>query len=190
MRAGRTSPERTPLRRHQLFLILILAPFALLPAAAGAQEPTAQATDGAAVDEAELGPPFSPRGAFLRSLVLPGWGQAYVESPGRGAVYFALTGGSLWMSYLARSQLRDARREQDWLRETGELEEDEETEFAIARARHFEDWAALSLFLVFLSAADAYVAAYLADFDERIGVRPDADGALRIEARLPMPGVR
>jgi hypothetical protein len=90
------------------------------------------------------------------------------------------------MSYVARSQLRDARREQDWLRETGQIAPEAETEFALARARHFEDWAALSIFLMFLAGADAYVAAYLVDFDEHIGVRPDAAGTLRIEATLPV----
>ena len=43
------------------------------------------------------GPPVSPRGAFLRSLVLPGCGQAYVGAHGRGAVYFSMAGGSLWI---------------------------------------------------------------------------------------------
>jgi hypothetical protein len=151
---------------------------------------TAQDPPGVIPAPLPEGPAFSPRGAFLRSLVLPGWGQAYVEAPGRGAIYFALAGGSAWMAYIARSQLRDARAEQAFLRETGRIELDEETEFAIARSRHFEDWAALSIFLVFFSAADAYVSAYLADFDERIGVRPGPDGALRIEAQFPSAWIR
>jgi hypothetical protein len=153
----------------------------------------AQITPPAAPDTA-IGPiitvldslPYSPRGAFLRSLVLPGWGQAYVGAPVRGAVYFALASGSYLMSYVARSQLRDARREQDWLRESGQIAPDAETEFALARARHFEDWAALSIFLMFLSGADAYVSAYLVDFDEHIGVRPGEARTLRIEAKLPV----
>lgn len=151
-----------------------------------AQEPTSVAP------EVEVGPPVSPRGAFLRSLVLPGWGQAYVGSPSRGAVYFAMASGSVWMSYVARRQLQDARQQQDWLRSAPGLDFDPtiDSEFVQARARHFEDWVALSLFLFFFSGADAYVAAYLADFDERMGVRPGADGSLRFEARLPVGGPR
>ena len=151
-----------------------------------AQEPAPAAA------EVPVGPSVSPRGAFLRSLVLPGWGQAYVGAPGRGAVYFAMTGGSVWMSYVARRQLQDAREQQEWLRGVPGLEFDPtlDSEFVQARARHFEDWVALSLFLMFFSGADAYVSAYLADFDERMGVRPGADGSLRFEARIPVGGPR
>ena len=57
-----------------------------------------------------LAPYRSPRGAFLRSLVIPGWGQAWVGSPGRGAVYFAMEASSGWMLYKTQSRLSDARR--------------------------------------------------------------------------------
>lgn len=130
--------------------------------------------------------PYSPRGAFFRSLLVPGWGQAYVGSPGRGAVYFTVAAGSFWMTYVARAQLKDAQREQDWRRSSGRIGETEETEFALARGRHFEDLAAFSLFLMFLSGADAYVSSYLADFDERIGVMPGPAGDVRLEARVPI----
>ena len=129
---------------------------------------------------------ISPRGAFLRSLALPGWGQAYAGVPVKGAVYFSLTGGSVWMSYVARRQLADARREQFWLRESGQIGPAEETPLALAREQQFEDWAALTLFLFFLSGADAYVSAHLADFDDRIGVQSTPEGSLRFEANLPL----
>lgn len=131
-------------------------------------------------------PPFSGRGAFFRSLVLPGWGQAYVGAPARGAVYFTLAAGSAWMTYLTRQQLNDARREEQWLRDIGQIGETEESDFAIARSQHFEDWAALTIFLMFLSGADAYVSAYLADFDETVTVRPAGGGAVRMEAHFPV----
>jgi hypothetical protein len=90
------------------------------------------------------------------------------------------------MSYVSRRQLLDARRARGWLIATGQIEAGEDTDFAIARARHFEDWAALSIFLFFLAGADAYVAAYLADFDERIEVRPGPDRSLRFDFRIPI----
>jgi hypothetical protein len=164
-----------------VLMLLVLAPAGAVPAA-GQERPATEIGAPGEVDEL----PVSPRGAFLRSLVLPGWGQAYAGAPGRGAVYFTLAGGSVWMSHVARHQLRDARREQAWLRETGLLDVEAETEFAISRARHFEDWAALSLFLFFLSAADAYVSAHLADFDERIGVMPEPEGGLQLRVTLPL----
>jgi Family of unknown function (DUF5683) len=154
------------------------------PSLHGQQPPVAQP------DSLEFeGPPVSPRGAFLRSLVLPGWGQAHVGAYGRGAVYFTLAGGSFWMTYVARRELEDARLQQDRLREAG-LDDDEDTEFVQARARHFEDWAALSIFLMFFSGADAYVAAYLSDFDERIGVRRGPAGDLRLQVDLPLHAPR
>lgn len=130
-------------------------------------------------------PPFSPRAAFFRSVLLPGWGQAYVGAPGRGAVYFAVASGSFVMTYHARRQLNDARDELDWLHETGVVQPEVTSEFVLSRERHFEDWAALSLFLMFLAGADAYVSAYLADFDQRVGVVPARDGALQLRISLP-----
>jgi hypothetical protein len=162
-----------------ILLALALSPSSLDAQIAGRPDPPSDP-----VEDEE--PPFSPRGAFFRSLALPGWGQAYVGSPGRGAVYFSLAGGSVWMSYVSRRQLLDARRARGWLIATGQIEAGEDTDFAIARARHFEDWAALSIFLFFLAGADAYVAAYLADFDERIEVRPGPDRSLRFDFRIPI----
>jgi len=162
-------------------LMLLVLPPALVPPAAAQDRPAGE-IGAADVDDLLI----SPRGAFLRSLMIPGWGQAYAGAPGRGAVYFTLAGSSVWMSHVARHQLRDARREQAWLRETGVLDPEGETEFAIGRARHFEDWAALSLFLFFLSAADAYVAAHFSDFDERIGVMPEPEGGLQLRVTLPL----
>src|SRR3954465_4791481 len=52
---------------------------------------------------------ISPRGAFLRSLVLPGWGQSAIGAPGRGAVYFGLEAGSLWMVYKSNQKLQEAK---------------------------------------------------------------------------------
>ena len=170
----------------RLLLSVVVLAAALLVRPVAAQVPGPPE----AGDSISAEPPFSPRGAFFRSLVLPGWGQAYVGAPGRGAVYFSLATVSLWMSYVARQQLRDARLEQDWLRETGRLGADQETEFALARARAFEDWAAFGVFVVFLSGADAYVAAYLVDFDERIGVAPTGGGGVAVSARIPVGSLR
>lgn len=168
--------------------IIIFGGVILLLQAAAPRTAATQQADSTSVVAAEAlpEPAFSGRGAFVRSLVLPGWGQAYVGAPGRGAVYFAMASGSYYMTWVARRQLLDARREQQWQRDQGQIEATAQTEFVLARERHFEDWAALSLFTVFLAGADAYVSAYLADFDERIGVQTTPSGALRIQAVLPL----
>ncbi|MGI9180224.1 MAG: DUF5683 domain-containing protein [Longimicrobiaceae bacterium] len=132
----------------------------------------------------------SPRGAFVRSLLIPGWGQAWVGAPGRGGVYFAMEAGSLWMVYKSWQRLREAREQQAWLRETGRLQPTQESALVQSREAQREDWLAVALFLVFFSGADAFVAAHLADFDEHIGVIPTSGGGLRLEARVPVGGRR
>jgi hypothetical protein len=101
-----------------------------------------------------------------------------------------MVAGSLFMTYVSHRQLVDTRREEEWLRETGQIAENADSDFALARGSHFEDWATLSVFLFFLSGADAYVTAYLADFDERIGVMPGSGGAVQFRATVPLGGPR
>jgi hypothetical protein len=129
---------------------------------------------------------ISPRGAFVRSLVLPGWGQSYVGAPGRGAIYFAAEAGSLWMVYRSRQQLRAARVLERHLVDTGRLGEDERLDLVVSRERQQEDWITLSIFILLFSGADAYVAAQLADFDERFGVQPTPDGGVQMRATIPV----
>jgi hypothetical protein len=132
----------------------------------------------------------SPRGAFLRSLAIPGWGQAWVGSPVRGGVYFAIEAGSVWMAYKSRQKLREARVEEAWLRRSGQLQPNELFGLAREREDQVEDWTTLAIFFLFFSAADAWVSAHLADFDEHIGVLPGPDGGLRLQARIPVGGRR
>ena len=145
--------------------------------------PAAARADTAAADTVRR---ISPKGAFLRSLVLPGWGQSAVGSPGRGAIYFALETGSLWMVYKSQRKLHFARRNQEYLREVGELEEDRQTGLVNSREEQLEDWITLSGFFLLFNAADAFVSAHLVDFDERIGVVPGRRGGAEINVSLPV----
>ncbi len=145
--------------------------------------PAAARADTAAADTVRR---VSPKGAFLRSLVLPGWGQSAVGSPGRGAIYFALETGSLWMVYKSQRKLHFARRNQEYLREVGELEEDRQSGLVNSREEQLEDWITLSGFLLLFNAADAFVSAHLVDFDERIGVVPGRRGGAEINVSLPV----
>lgn len=170
--------------------VLVLLAMATAATPIAAQEPPV--ADSARIAAADTIPSLlaaekSPGGAFVRSLVLPGWGQAWTGAPARGAIYFALEGASVWMLYKSRTKLSRARRADEFLRSIGELGEEEESGFAEGRARQVEDWTALSVFLLFFSAADAYVAAHLADVGERVEVIPDGQGAVRLEARIPLP---
>ena len=129
---------------------------------------------------------ISPRGAFLRSLVVPGWGQSLVGAPARGAAYFALESVSLWMTLRADRRLADARAQQAFLRQTGVLAADQRMGLVGAREQQREDWITLSIFWLFFSGADAFVAAHLRDFNEHVGVRASAEGTLRIDATVPL----
>jgi len=129
---------------------------------------------------------ISPKGAFVRSLVLPGWGQSAVGSPGRGAVYFALETASLWMVYKSQRKLHFARRNQEYLREVGELEEDRQTGLVNSREEQLEDWITLSGFFLLFNAADAFVSAHLVDFDERLGVVPGRRGGADLHLSVPV----
>ena len=173
-----------------LALVTLLAAQLGRPAAAAAQQPVGRDTVVTREDSVPEVPARSPLGAFVRSLVLPGWGQAWVGAPGRGAIYFALESGSLWMVYRTRQKLSEARTEQELLREVGILGPQQDSPLVEAREQQFEDWLTLSVFLLFFSGADAFVSAYLADFDERVRVAPTAGGALEVGVHLSVGGGR
>ncbi|HSU14795.1 DUF5683 domain-containing protein [Longimicrobium sp.] len=127
---------------------------------------------------------ISPKSAFLRSLVLPGWGQSSIGAPGRGAVYFALEAGSLWMVYKSNQKLQEAKELQTARREQGLLEPDRVLPLVRARRNEREDWITLSVFWFFFSGADAFVAAHLRDFDAHVGAAPNGGAQLRVNVPL------
>ena len=180
------------------------------PGAARAQEAQPNVEPEVA-DTAEASPATgrpSPGGAFLRSVLVPGWGQASSGSYGRAAFYFLATAGNVWMAYKTNS-LRDiARRRQHLLEEAttadllrsgvdpGAVEEglaqDERVEdvrlLATARDEQMEDWIALTVFFVFFGGADAFVAAHLADFPVPLTVEPVAGpSGTAFEVGLSLP---
>ncbi|MBA2671738.1 MAG: hypothetical protein H0U67_15315 [Gemmatimonadetes bacterium] len=171
----------------RLAIALLLTCVLTFPA--GAQEPVQQPVASADTTASADSSAISPRGALVRSLILPGWGQTYVGAPGRGAIYFAAEVGSLWMVYKSRQQLLAARVLERHLLDTGVLPANDRLDLVISREAQQEDWITLAIFLLFFSGADAYVAAHLADFDERFGVRQSAGGGIELEARIPV-GVR
>ena len=116
---------------------------------------------GAPADSARR-PPLSPGGAFVRSLVLPGWAQAELGHETRGAFYFFAETFSLFM--IGRSQIR-----LDHARRT--LEED--SDIISSREQQREDWIALAIFWAFFSAADGWISVQLYGFEDVTQVRPE-----------------
>ena len=154
-------------------------------------------------------PSVSPGGAFLRSLVLPAWGHAAVES-GRGAFYTFAEAGSTWMFFRVRSRISSARDRLEvrtaaaraeavasGITDEGEIliavQEDEGVQDALllvdAREGQREDWVALMIFSVLLSGVDAYVSAHLQGFPDPLssGFQPSPWGGVEVVGRVHLP---
>lgn len=187
----------------------------LLTASAAAQEPTPPDSvlretlqaDSVVADTGGI----SPRTAFIRSLIIPGWGQASVGSYVRGGVFFGLqtTSGYMLLRTIGRvnqaKELEGRRRAfaRDSLLATGEFVDDstgQELDAAVdenanvrdaeglvnARRQQRQDWVTYLLVFTLASGVDALVAAHLADFPQRIEVEPTGDGGMRFGLRLPV----
>lgn len=164
------------------------------------------------VPRAELPPPLemSPGGAFRRALLVPGWGHAAIGSYTRGGFYMAAQTASLYTLFRARvrigeSQERIAFREGLLRRELARegvtdpdeidarLAEDDQLGDLVAlnesRKDQQEDMLALSIFLVLLSSADAYVSAHLARFPEPLELEasPSPTGGLDVGLKVSVP---
>ena len=152
----------------------------------------------------------SPRGAFLRAVLLPGWGHASIGSYKRAAFYLTVEGATAWALVKARHRFGEAQDRivirEDFLRR--ELEDQgvtdpEEIQAALdddaalqdltaleeSRRQQKEDWTALGIFLMFLSGADAFVSAHLKDFPAPIQVnaQPVGNGRMELSVGITLP---
>ena len=136
------------------------------------------------------GPPISPRSAFLRSLIVPGLGQAALDRGTAGGIFVSLEALSLLMTIKSKRDLRVARRLETDSVFFG-IEPGGDTVFVAspvsgrvrARKQHVEDWVALLIFNHLFAAADAFVAAQLWDVPARVSVTRDGD-ATRLTATV------
>lgn len=126
-----------------------------------------------AVDSTGL--PVSPMGAFFRSLILPGWGQASVDQPVRGAFYFTMEAASLWMLFKAESKLRAAERAGD-------------EDLAAARKEQKEDWIVMAVFWALFSGVDAWVSTHMWDFEGVVVPPPDGSRGVAVQVSIPVGG--
>ena len=160
------------------------------------------------VDRTDPAGPVSPGGAFIRALLLPGWGHASIGSYKRGGFYF--TTGATTAIMLTRILRRlaiaeDARdlkesRVREALLAAGTspdslvdlVDQDDEVASAqglvLSRRQQLEDWVALAAFLVLLSGADAFVSAHLRDFPPPVAVEAaiGPGGSIELGFRVPV----
>jgi len=193
--------------RRRPLTLLALAVVLALPGPAGAQA----RPDTAAASPADTAG-ISPGGAFVRSLLVPGWGHAAVGAYDRGAFYFLTAGGTGWMLAKTATFLSAAEDREELVRAqvaselrragttdpdslTSLVDADERVEDAAElveiRSQQMEDWTAFGIFWLFLNAADAFVSAHLRDFPTPLGIealptgRPGAPGA-RLRVSIPV----
>ncbi len=137
--------------------------------------PVSSSVQALDTDSAGVSPPVSPMGAFFRSLVLPGWGQVSVDQPGRGAFYFAMEAGSLWMLLKTNAKLNAAKS-------ADPLDED----LVGLREDQFEDWATLAVFWALFAGVDAWVSAQLWDFTGEVVPPPDGSPGAAFRYSIPV----
>ena len=184
-------------RRVQTVLLCALSFMVASGPLSGQEAPEANEPDSTA-----LFIPVTPGTAFLRAVLVPGWGHTSIGSHTRAGFYFALEATTAYGLLRTRKRLNEvaARAEfrENVLREDlaaqgiidfdeiesaldadatlGELHDLEES-----RRQQREDWAALGIFLLLLSGADAYVSAHLQDFPAPIEIQAAPAGNGRVE---------
>jgi hypothetical protein len=133
------------------------------------------------------GPPIRPKTALLRSLFIPGWGQASLDRGTAGATYFALEAGSIAMLIFAKHELATAQRaarDSTFVNDSTLGPPPNLGGRVRVRRLQVEDWAALIFFTHLFSAADAFVSAHL--WDVRVQVRGgQAMRAAGLSATIP-----
>jgi hypothetical protein len=126
--------------------------------------PAAIVTTGATVVPTDTTHRVRPMGAFLRSFVLPGWGQAVTGRRVTGAFFAAWEGLAAMMTLKAQSEYH-------YIKESGA------SNLAAAKRQQVQDWLVLWIFNHFFSGAEAFVSAHLQDFPKDLKIQAVPSGA-------------
>jgi hypothetical protein len=98
-----------------------------------------------------------PMGAFWRSFLIPGWGQAVTDRPMTGAAFVT------WEGITAMMTLK-AQQEANYLKSI-------RSPTLKLKRQEVQDWLVLWIFNHLFSGAEAYVSAHLHDFPPDLKVR-------------------
>lgn len=158
-----------------------------------------------------------PGGAFVRSLIIPGWGQSEFGAYTRGGVYYAGWTANWFMNVKNHVRLSEARTRLDLrtaqiramliaeapdpdsmraVLDTTNVLQETVREDAIgadirdlirSREQQREDWIAWSLFWLLASGIDAFVTAHLHEFPAVIDVEPNPDRSVSVRVDVPFP---
>ena len=166
------------LRGATLALLLAVAPAARLVAQDSLPPrptPIPAAADSAAdtTKAAPLGArPVSPGGALLRSIILPGWGQAKLGRKVPAIIFLAVEGVSLGMALKANAEYQ-------YLRDTDPAS-------ATGKSLEREDWLVIMGANHLIAGVEAYVSAHLWDFPGDVAITPVSGGGVAAALSLPV----
>lgn len=133
---------------------------------------TAAASSYAVDSVPVIRPPLTPMGAFVRSLLIPGWGQAKLGRKTAGAFFLAAEGLTLGMVLTTSSQL-------NYLEEINSGSVD-------SKQQQYEDWLVLLGLNHLLSAMEAYVSAHLWDFPGDLSIQAAPNGGVAGAVSVPV----
>ncbi|MCE9601918.1 MAG: hypothetical protein K8S21_06835 [Gemmatimonadetes bacterium] len=147
-----------------------------------------------------LGPPITPRQAFLYSLMVPGAGQAKLDRGYAGGMFFLIEVSALVLVHRSAEDYRIARRfsgdsiplrynvnATTGLPVIGANGKPEVAAWSVpryddayvrTRRLHYEDWLAVMIFNHLFAGADAFVAAQLWDLPGKVAIRQTPAGTL------------
>jgi hypothetical protein len=150
--------------------LLSASPTAHVSAQVPDTTPPPLVTTGALVVPTDTTHRIRPMGAFLRSLLVPGWGQAATGRRVTGALFATWEGVAAMMTLKAQSEMH-------YLNETG-------SSLVVAKRQQVQDWTVLWVFNHLFSGAEAFVSAHLQDFPKDLKIRAFPGG---VGISLPVP---
>lgn len=155
-------------------LVLLLAPPSLRAQATDTTKSVPAAPSVAVPDTAGPHRPVSPMGAFWRSFLVPGWGQAKLNRKLTGGLFVMWEGVTLGMTLKTNHEL-------GYLQRAGSGKVN-------AKRQERQDWMTLLVFNHLLAGMEAYVSAHLWDFpgDLHLQALPGGLGAAAtVPIRIP-----
>ena len=115
--------------------------------------------------------PVTPGGAFLRSFLIPGWGQSRLGRNVTGGIFLLWEGVCEAMVWKTVWQLNFAQ---------------ERGKFVASHTQEREDWIVLLVFNHLLAGAEAYVSANLYDFPAALKVQALPEGRTGVGVSVPI----
>ncbi len=160
-------------RRTAKIMLTLIALLSVSPTVRlSGQDTSRVVAPGARIVAVDTAHRIGPGGAFWRSLLLPGWGQAATGRHLSGALF------TTWEGVTAMMTLK-AGREARYMSRIGA------TGLKLKR-QEVQDWTVLWVFNHLFSGAEAYVAAHLQDFPKDLQIRA-VPGGIGVSLPLPRP---